>query len=421
MRTPRGHIRRRGNRYEIAVPVGRDPITKRYRYAYDSAGTEEEAERRRAALIAQITKGRVPQARATVSDLIDRWLSVAELELITTVNYESYIERVIRPVLGGLQLREIQDRVEVLDELYAQLRRCRRLCGGRRGLVDHRPVGQGRRRPDGEPDHQCDERCVPHRCQGASASAIHQIHAILHRAFAVAVKWRWMDRNPADLATRPRAARDDRDPPTPEDAARLLEAAEAYRPDLALWLWLLLVTGTRRGELCAIRWSGIDFAEQDLLIERTYAIRGGQKVIKPTKTHQRRRLALDPATVDLLAEYRELCRKRADQVGRLAASGYVFSSDGLGERPWPPDTVTHWFRRVSAAAGVDCTLRSLRHYNATQMLAAGIDLRTAAGRLGHAAGGAMTLKVYAHRTRPADQRAAELLARELRARRSGRI
>ena len=422
MRTPRGHIRRRGSRYEIAVPVGRDPITKRYRYAYDSDGTEEEAERRRAALIEQITKGRAPQARATVSDLIDRWLSVAELELITAVNYESYIERIIRPVLGGLQLREIQDRVEVLDELYAQLRRCRRLCGGRRGLVDHRPVGQGRRRPDGEPDHQCDERCVPHRCQAASASAIHQIHAILHRAFAVAVKWRWMDRNPADLATRPRAARDDRDPPTPQDAVRLLEAAEAYRPDLALWLWLLLVTGTRRGELCAIRWSDIDFAEHDLLIERAYAVRGGQKVIKPTKTHQRRRLALDPATVDLLAEYRELCRKRADQVGgMLAAGGYVFSSDGFGERPWPPDTVTHWFRRVSSAAGVDCTLRSLRHYNATQMLAAGIDLRTAAGRLGHAAGGAMTLKVYAHRIRPADQRAAELLARELRARRSGHL
>ena len=105
----------------------------------------------------------------------------------------------------------------------------------------------------------------------------------------------------------------------------------------------------------------------------------------------------------------------------LAADGYVFSSDGYGEQPWPPDTVTYWFRRVSAAAGVDCTLRSLRHYNATQMLAAGIDLRTAAGRLGHAGGGSMTLKVYAHRTRPADQRAAELLASELRARRSGHV
>jgi integrase len=116
-------------------------------------------------------------------------------------------------------------------------------------------------------------------------------------------------------------------------------------------------------KLCAIRWSDIDFAQQDLLIERAYSIRGGQKVIKATKTHQRRRLALDPAAVGLRAEYRELCGKRAAQAGgMLAADSYVFSSDGFGEQPWPPDTLTHWFQRVRAAAGVDCTLRSLRHY-----------------------------------------------------------
>ena len=31
---PKGHIRKRGNRYWIYVARGRDPITKRYRYAY---------------------------------------------------------------------------------------------------------------------------------------------------------------------------------------------------------------------------------------------------------------------------------------------------------------------------------------------------------------------------------------------------
>ena len=57
----------------------------------------------------------------------------------------------------------------------------------------------------------------------------------------------------------------------------------------------------------------------------------------------------------------------------------------------------------------------MRHYNATQqMLTGGIDLRTAAARLGHGGGGHMTLRVYAHRTRPSDQRAAEILARGLR-------
>ena len=56
------------------------------------------------------------------------------------------------------------------------------------------------------------------------------------------------------------AVRSAGDPAAVREAVRLLEAAQAYRPDLALWLWLPLVTGTRRGELCAIRWSDIDFA-----------------------------------------------------------------------------------------------------------------------------------------------------------------
>src|SRR4051794_13467251 len=41
------------------------------------------------------------------------------------------------------------------------------------------------------------------------------------------------------------------------------------------------------------------------------------------------------------------------------------------------------------------TSHALRHYSATELLAAGVDLRTVAGRLGHGGGGATTLRVYA--------------------------
>jgi hypothetical protein len=40
-------------------------------------------------------------------------------------------------------------------------------------------------------------------------------------------------------------------------------------------------------------------------------------------------------------------------------------------------------------------LHSLRHYSATELIAAGVDIRTVAGRLGHGSGGAATLKIYA--------------------------
>jgi integrase len=162
MRTPQGHIRKRGGTFEISVPLGRDPITKRYRYAYDFAASLDDAEARKADLIEAIAQGRQPQVKATVSDLIDRWLEVAELELNTKAGYEGYIERVIRPVLGQMRLRELEVRVDILDVLYAQLRRCRRLCGGR-PLTDHRPIGRGKRKEDGEPDHECDARCRPHK------------------------------------------------------------------------------------------------------------------------------------------------------------------------------------------------------------------------------------------------------------------
>jgi len=50
------------------------------------------------------------------------------------------------------------------------------------------------------------------------------------------------------------------------------------------------------------------------------------------------------------------------------------------------------------------------HYSATELVAAGVDLRTVAGRLGHGNGGATTLKVYAAGVDEADRRAAATMA-----------
>ena len=196
MRTPKGHIRQRGGSYEISMPVGRDPVTQRYRYVYEHADSLEAAERKRDAMIERIAQGREPLNKATVDDLIERWLTVAELELSTRVSYEGYIERVVRPVLGKMRLRELEIRVDIFDVLYAELRRCRKLCDGKQGLVDHRPLGRARKPGEDGPGHRCDERCRPHVCKPLEPASIRQIHAILRRAFNFAVECRWMSENP---------------------------------------------------------------------------------------------------------------------------------------------------------------------------------------------------------------------------------
>lgn len=53
---------------------------------------------------------------------------------------------------------------------------------------------------------------------------------------------------------------------------------------------------------------------------------------------------------------------------------------------------------------------ALRHYSATELIAAGVDIRTVAGRLGQSGGGATTLRVYAAWVNDAGRRTATTMA-----------
>ena len=76
--------------------------------------------------------------------------------------------------------------------------------------------------------------------------------------------------------------------------------------------------------------------------------------------------------------------------------------------------MTHRYGRMCAELGIDSHLHALRHYSATELLTAGVDLRTVAGRLGHGGGGATTLRVYAAWVGEADRRAAEILGSRMK-------
>jgi integrase len=56
---------------------------------------------------------------------------------------------------------------------------------------------------------------------------------------------------------------------------------------------------------------------------------------------------------------------------------------------------THKASDLATAAGVKLNIKGLRHYTASQLLAARFDLRNTAARLGHGSGGATTLRHYA--------------------------
>ncbi|WAL63776.1 tyrosine-type recombinase/integrase [Amycolatopsis cynarae] len=89
---------------------------------------------------------------------------------------------------------------------------------------------------------------------------------------------------------------------------------------------------------------------------------------------------------------------------------YVFTGSGRNVlKPYPPDAVSSRYKKMATRLGINTHIHALRHFSATELLTAGVDLRTVAGRLGHGGGGATTLRVYAAWGAAADQKAAEIL------------
>jgi integrase len=171
-----------------------------------------------------------------------------------------------------------------------------------------------------------------------------------------------------------------------------------------------MVTGVRRAELLALRWSDVDLTTGYLSIRRNYVRVRGKTIEKDTKTHQMRRISLDPATVEVLTEHRQRYEDLVRKVGTEPTNGaFLFSYEVSHDRPYNPSGVSHRSARMCAEIGIDNHLHASRHYSATELLTAGVDLRTVAGRLGHGGGGATTLRVYAAWVGESDRRAAEIL------------
>jgi integrase len=380
----------------VRVYAGIDALTGKRHYLVETvaagptAAGEAEMVRRR--LVNQVDEQRNPRTKATVNQLMNRYLELLDVEETTRERYEEVIRVHIRPLLGHLPVARLDG--ETLDSYQAVLRRCRAHCDGR-PFVDHAVTGR----------HRCTEKCTPHVCRPLAPSTIRKVHFCLSGALARAIRWRWITVNPLDQAEPPRGAKSDPDPPTAEQAAAILNAAfkETW---WGVLLWLAMTTGARRGELCAMRWDRLDLDRAVLTIKASIAQKGTHTWEKNTKTHQQRRIALDDNTVALLRAYRKQCERDGAAVGiSIAPDGRLFSAS-VDHSTWlRPSSVSNRYARMCGRLGWDMNLHQLRHYCATELIASGVDVRTVAGRLGHGGGGSTTLRAYTAWVAEADQRA----------------
>jgi len=375
--TENGHIELLpSGSYRVHVYAGTDPVTGKPRRLKRTVKTQAKAAQELANMLRAAEAQSAPDDAATLGLALERYLEVADLGVSTRATNETYIRRVIGP----------------------------HQCDGRCGpLRDHRTTRR----------HVCDQRCRPHRCKGLAPSSIVRVHAIISAAMNLAVRYEWIERNPAERVTLPRVRKREPNPPSPEDAARLLNHVWERDEEFGLYLWAAMTMGARRGELLALREDRFDFDHQEITVGKNYLVRNGQRIEKDTKTGEWRRLSIDALTCELFADHFVRRRTAAAGVGVVVpANAFVFSPEPTGSVPWNPDTMTHRHERYATAVGISSSLKELRHYSATQLLSNGVDLRTVAGRLGHSEG-STTLRFYAQFARPADQHAAAVLSQQL--------
>ena len=165
--------------------------------------------------------------------------------------------------------------------------------------------------------------------------------------------------------------------------------------------------------MVGLRESRFDFDLQEVRFATNYIVKRGKRIEKAPKDGEGRLVSLDPLTCELNRGYFARRRAAAKELGvDVPEDAYSYSPDPAGREPWNPDTMTHRYRRYADKVGIRSSLKELRHYSATQLLAAGVDLNTVAGRLGHAEG-STTLKFYAQFSRAADQHAAAVIPSQL--------
>jgi integrase len=384
----RGHLEERGkNVWRAKVYVGRETDGRRRYLTRTIHGTKRFAEDMLPELLMEAGRGDHVVTDGTLADLVQKWRSIAELNLspATLQEYERLLDKRILPRFGKTKVRAI--RAADIDAFYADLQRTGGASGGQLG-----------------------------------AQSIQHVHALLRRLLNQAVRWGWITTSPVARATPPRVRRYELTIPSPEDIGRIILAADKQDSDLACFLRLAAVTGARRGELCALRWSDVDVKAATVIIARSVVgQRNDELVEKGTKTHASRRISLDRATLTSLNAHRERCAERAQECAvKLPAKAFVFSDSPDGGTPWRPNRVTLAFRRLCRDLDISAVrLHDLRHFAASRLLAAGVPVKTVSGRLGHA-NAATTLNVYAHFLESSDETAAQVLGDLLDGRRSNR-
>ena len=319
-----GMVRKRDDgRWEGRIVVGHkangDPIFRHVYAKTQKALTEKLHQSIECYQDVELTE----DSRMTLGEWLDRWLAEYKDGTIrpgTLEGYRNYIENYIKPQLGGKQVSLIT--TQDVQRMY------RRLKSG------------GRVREDAEGSKRLSDSTVRH------------IHTMLHGAMKAAVQAHIIPKNPTENATVPKSNYKPMQVLNEQELDTFLQAVQnddVWRD----FFYTELMTGLRRGEICALMWRDFDAKAGTLGISRTLHSKGqGVYALGDTKTSQGNRTIILPESVAALLRARK----------KNSISQWIFPQPASPELPMNPGTAYRRLKTLLEEAGLpSIRFHDLRH------------------------------------------------------------
>jgi integrase len=228
---------------------------------------------------------------------------------------------------------------------------------------------------------------------------VHRVHATVRRSLADAVERNVLTANPATGAHKEQTSTSRMKPWDQSEVAAFLSHDDVVTDRNRVAFHLAAMSGMRRGELLALRWSDLDMDSGRLSIHRGVVRSGTQGlVLGETKNEAgKRTIVLDSQTFAMLRRHPNQQRQEQMWVAReprVEDDGYLFPNGRGGLRD--PDSFSAAFRRLVKKAGLRPTrFHDLRHAHASHLIAIGKSPLFIQHRLGHSKI-EVTLGTYGH-------------------------
>lgn len=381
-------IRKRGNTYQIRVSCGYDAVGNQViqttTWKPDDTMTPKQAEKevkRQAMLFEEkCLKGQMT-ANVKFQDFSEQWFEeYAKLNLRNT-SYERMLQLRTRvyPAIGHMRIDKITARhlQQFINDMF--------LNG--KSLKNGKPISR--------------------------KTVVHHL-SYISDVFSYAMKMDMLSDNPCRRVTVPKAEQKEKEIYTIEEVEQLFNMLATQPLKYRVFFTLVIYSGFRRGEMLGLEWKDIDFESGVISIRRTSNYTATKGIYTDTtKTKKSQRSIKFPSfVIDMLKEYK---LEQDDERIRLGSKWIDYDRLFVkwnGE-PMNNNTPYFWFNEFCQKNNFRfCDIHSMRHFNASVLINAGVDAVAVSGALGHAQV-STTTNIYCHLFQEAQARTGDAVAEAL--------